>query len=120
MLKQDHRTSQKPLWFRFISCAVFGFYLFALVAMPALDQLVFHHAVTCSEHSSDSDSTPVSDSENSCPICKFVQLAVPFFEVSDPLIGQWDTVSEVYLTVAIPSVAHAAALPACRAPPMFS
>jgi len=117
MLKQDHHTSRKPLWFRFVSCVAFGFYLFALVAMPALDRLVFHHAVTPSEHYSDSDSTPVSDSENSCPICKFVQCAIPFFAVSDPLVQQIDAVSEVCLTVSIPSVIHAAALPPCRAPP---
>ena len=111
MLGRLHTNNRKPQWNRFVSCAALGLCLFALVAMPALDQHIFHHsAVTYSEHS--------SDSENTCPICQFVRLVTPYFVDIELVPLPTDIVVETCLTVSIPSVAYATALPPCRAPPV--
>jgi len=110
-------NNRKPRWRRFISCAVLGLYLLALVAAPALHWHLFDHsAVSYSEHSSsDSNSTPVS--EDTCPLCQFVRAAIPYFVDAEPFQVQTDTVAEAYFTVSNPLVAYVTVLPPCRAPP---
>jgi Sec-independent protein secretion pathway component TatC len=110
MVKRFRRENRKPVWNRFVSCAIIGLYVFALVVMPAVD--VYNHgcrAVMGSEQ---------SDSEKDCPICEFARLAVPFVVVADPFVLQMDTSAELCLIISIPSVADVTDLPPCRAPPV--
>jgi hypothetical protein len=122
MQKQFPRENRKPFWSRLAACIVLGFYLLALVVLPALDRLIFDHGIviSCKHFPSDSNGVPVPDSEKSCPICKFVRLAVPHFVTPDPLLWQEETLSEVSLSVSIPLVVYATVLPPCRAPPVPS
>jgi len=105
-------------WNRFISCAALGLYIVALVVLPALHEHGCEHdAATCCEHSESSPILPVSS--DTCSICEFAHLAIPFFVVSEPLLSQADICSEISFTVSIPSVTEVAVLPPCRAPPVF-
>ena len=117
MFAQFRTNNRKPQWSRFISCAVLGLYLCALVAAPALHWHLFDHsAVSYSEQSSsDSNSTP--DSEDTCPLCEFLQAAVPFFVDYKPVLLQTDVVVKTYFTVSNPLVAYVTVLPPSRAPP---
>ena len=119
MRRQFHRNDRKSPWNRFTSCAALTLYLFALVVIPALHGHDCENGTaTCCEHSEtipDQNSVPV----DSCPICEFVHLVVPFFTVSEPLLYRTDIVDEVCVVVSIPSVAHATILPPCRAPPVI-
>ena len=110
MFKRFRRENRKPMWSRFISCVALGFYVFALVVMPALD--VYNHGCRA-EMSSEQ-----SDTEKNCPICEFARLAVPFFVVADPFVLQTDVSAEIFFTVSIPLVVSATDLPPCRAPPV--
>ena len=95
--------------------------MLALVVLPVLDRYVFDHSIAAySSRSPDSGRVPVPNSENSCPICQFVHQAIPFFEVSDPLVWQVDIVAEAYVAISIPSVLYITALPPSRAPPVCS
>ena len=118
MSKQFHCEDQKPFWNRFISCTALGLYVCACVAMPALHgHSCEHPAETCCEHSESAPDIPAAD--DPCPICEFAHLVVPFFVFSEPLLLQAVSVSQISFTVSIPLVADAAALPPCRAPPVF-
>ena len=110
MCKRFRCENRKPVWNRFVSCAVIGLYMFALVVMPAVD--VYNHGCRAAMGSEQ------SDSEKDCPICEFARLAVPFFVVADPFVLQTDTGIEICFTFPIPSVANVTALPPCRAPPV--
>jgi hypothetical protein len=119
MFKRFYYKTRKPFWSRFVSCTALGFYLFALIVMPALHWHAFGHgAVASSEHSADFDTVPTSDSEETCPMCQFVCLAIPFFVVSDPLPQPTDTIAEVCSTLPTLLVVDATDLPPCRAPPI--
>jgi hypothetical protein len=118
MSKRLYSKKSDPLWNRFTSCAVLGLYVLALVVLPALHgHGCEQDAATCCEHSESSPIFPVSS--DTCSICEFAHLAIPFFEISEPLPLQADTCSEIFFTVSIPSVAEVTVLPPCRAPPVF-
>jgi hypothetical protein len=121
MVQRYRSANQTPLGSRLVSCVALGVYLVALVVMPAWHGHACEHehtTETCCEHSDHvPDSPPVSD--NSCPICEFAHLAVPFHTIAEPLLWQADIVSEISFAVSIPSVGHATALPPCRAPPVL-
>ena len=116
MLAQFRINNRKPQWNRFISCAVLGLYLCALVAAPAVHWHVFDHNVEISSEQS-STSIPDPDSEDTCPLCEFLRAAVPFFVDYKPVPLQTDVVAETYFTVSNPLVAYVTVLPPCRAPP---
>jgi len=118
MRKQSLCKNWKPLWDRFVACAVLGLYTFALIVLPALHGHGCEvNADTCCEHS-DTDSTlPVQD--DSCSICEFAWLTVPFCMIDEPLLSQADICSEISYTISLPSVADGTLLPPCRAPPVL-
>ena len=118
MSVQFRRNNRKPLWGRFVSCTVLGLYLCALVAAPALHWHAFEHNVVSYGEQSSSESTPVPDSEDTCPLCEFLRAAIPYFVDAEPFQLQTDTVAETYSTVSNPLVAYATVLPPCRAPPV--
>jgi len=110
---------RKQTWSRLIACATLGLYLIALVIMPALHRHDCEHAAEiCCEHS-ESPPHPTPHSDDSCPICEFALLAVPYLTVSEPLLWQSDIVSELFFTDSILSVAYVTTLPPCRAPPVI-
>jgi len=87
--------------------------------MPALDGLVHAYFVESSLECSDSTSKPQRPvSEDKCPICQFVRLAVPFSTVDVPLLVQAGIESSISFTVSIPSATNVTTLPPCRAPPV--
>ena len=102
---------------RWVSCAALGLYAFALIILPVLHEHGCDHPTeTCCGHSEPAPSLP--DSSDSCPICEFAVLAVPFLTASEPLLWQPDTISEISSTLSIPPVAGVTDLPPCRAPPV--
>ena len=121
MLKCFRRNNRKPQRIRFAACTALGLYLLTLFAVPMLHTHGCEHAVQtcCHDHPApDSKHVPVPDSDDSCPVCEFAHHVISFFMISEPLIGQTNSVDEVWVTISIPSVAHATALPPCRAPPV--
>ena len=122
MIGQLWDDNRKPQWVRLVSCTALVFYLFTLVAVPMLHTHGGGHEAKncCGEPPTpDSSRVPTPDSDDSCPVCEFAHLVVPFFTHSEPLIWRADTVEEIYSTLLIPSVASVTALPPCRAPPMI-
>jgi hypothetical protein len=109
MLTRFRSENRKPGWGRFVTCAVLVLYLFAFVVMPVLHER-WHSGFT-------SVSSLVSG--DSCPLCKFVRVAVPFFASPELFEWQSETVAQAFSIISIPSVADAIALPLCRAPPVF-
>ena len=114
-MKRFRCENRNLLRHRFISCATLGLYAFALIVLPVFHEHGCDHSVeTCCDHSE-----PVpSDSDDSCPICEFAVLAVPFLAVPEPLLWQADAASEISLTLLILPVADVTDLPPCRAPPV--
>ena len=118
MRKRFFHNNRKPIGSRFVSCIALGLYVLALVVLPALHgHGCEHDTATCCKHSESPPILPVSN--DSCSICEFAYLAIPFFEISEPPLFQADINSEISFTVSIPSVAEATLLPPCRAPPVF-
>ena len=109
MLTRFRSENRKPGWGRFVTCAVLVLYLFAFVVLPVLHERL---------HSGFA-STSSLVSGDSCPLCKFVRVAVPYFASPDLFDGQSETVAQAFFFISIPSVADATALPLCRAPPVF-
>ena len=106
------------LWSRSVSCAVLGLYAFILTVIPILHNHGCEHPdETCCEHSDPGPTIP--DSDDSCLICEFAVLAVPYLMVSESLVWQPDVVSEICLTLSIPPVADVTDIPPCRAPPVI-
>ena len=121
MFGRLHTNNRKPQWSRFISCAVLGLYLLTLFAVPMLHTHGCEHEVQtcCSEHSDSVPShVPIPDSDDSCPVCEFANLIIPFFTVSEPFVWRTDIAGEVYVTISALPVAYAIILPPCRAPPV--
>ena len=101
-----------------MSCAVLALYGFAFIAMPAMHGYTCEHLVeTCCTHHSESD-YPHPDPEDTCLLCEFVRLAIPFVTIDVPILLQVDIACERSFTVLIPSVVDATVLPPCRAPPV--
>ena len=113
----DIRKNGALSWNRLISCAALSLYVCALVVMPAVHgHSCEHQATTCCEHHSESDSDlPVP--EDTCSLCEFVRLAIPFVVIDLPVPLQAEIGCDLSFTISIPSVADAAILPPCRAPP---
>ncbi|MDR0326805.1 MAG: hypothetical protein LBI05_00765 [Planctomycetaceae bacterium] len=118
MVARFRNKNRKSLWSRLVTYAALGLYLFALVILPALHRLCCEHthAASCCEHSEHTPQ-PTHDSDDSCPICEFAQLVVPYWTVSEPLLRQPDIGFTISFILLAPSVAHATILPPCRAPP---
>ena len=118
MLGRSRNNNRKPRWSRFVVCAALGLYLPTLVSVPMLHTHGCEHdvKVCCNGHPA-SGHIPAPDSDDSCLACEFAHLVIPFFMISEPLVWRTDIVDEICVTVSVPSVAHATALPPCRAPP---
>ena len=117
MMKRHCGKNRNPFRNRFVSCAALGLYVFALIVLPGLHGHNCERPVeTCCEHSEPAPCLPNSD--DSCPICEFAVLVVPFFVVAEPLLWRVDAVSEISFTLSIPPVANVTDLPPCRAPPV--
>ena len=115
------RNNRKPQRIRIASCAALGLYLLTLVAVPMLHTHGGEHDVKicCREHPVPPPChIPAPNSDDSCPVCEFANLVIPFTTVFEPLMERIDIVDEVCIAASIPTVAYAAALPSCRAPPI--
>ena len=116
MRKRFCGKNRSPFRNRWVSCAALGLYAFALVVIPVLHEHECDHpAEACCEHSEPVPHHP--DSDDSCSICEFATLAVPFVTVAEPLLWQVNAVSEISFILWIPPVADVTDLPPCRAPP---
>ena len=119
MCSQFRSNNWKPQWCRFLACAALGGYLFTLFAAPVLHTHGCTHDVkTCCNEHSDSVPAQAPDSDDSCSVCEFARLVIPFFIVSEPLMWRADVVDEACVTVSFSRVACVAVLPPCRAPPV--
>jgi hypothetical protein len=117
MTKRFRGKNRNSFLNRILSCIALVLYSLALIAMPVM------HVHGC-EHDTDSccghsHSVPTLDNGEVCPICEFAHLTVPFFTVTEPLLGQSNTVFSISLPVSIPPVIQIAALPPSRAPPVI-
>jgi hypothetical protein len=119
MVRRFRSENQKLRWNRMVSCAVLGVYLLAFVLLPTVHGYICTNTAKTSCQQSHSAPLQEPVSGDSCPICEFAHLIIPFFTVAEPLLWQPDTVAEVCFTTPIPPVVYAAALPPCRAPPIL-
>jgi len=91
--------------------------MFAFVVLPAFHGHGCESSIeTCCEHPDTESSFPVP--EDSCLICEFARLTVPFCVIDTPHLSQEDIGSELSFTISRPSVADATILPPCRASPV--
>ena len=121
MSKRLYSKKSDPFRNRFLSCTALALYVCALVAMPALDGLLHAHLVAPGLECADPDpNSQLPVPTDTCPICQFMRLAVPFVTVEVPLPIQADVVFDISFSVSIPLVTNVLPLPPCRAPPVCS
>ena len=117
MAERSCSENRNPFRNRFVSYTTVGLYVFALIILPVLHGHSCEHPVeTSSEHSEPAPGFP--DSDDSCPICAFAVLIVPFLMAYEPLLEQTITFSELSCILLILPVVDVTDLPPCRASPV--